>query len=189
MIGSSENSINRGILTGIAALFEEIKGLKSKAKKAAVFGCYGWSGEGNKVLSASLRTAGFEVVGDGLRALSTPDVIAMASGRFFSRSPGPTIRNLCKNFPETTAAGRGFSVNMVPLQVADHGMQIGIRRCRHPQNSRSQLPKKGQLKVPCGKYCSADGGPDRRHENPRIRIRTWATSSTTARNPPDCATA
>jgi hypothetical protein len=28
-------------LTGVAALLEEIKGLKFKAKKAAVFGCFG----------------------------------------------------------------------------------------------------------------------------------------------------
>jgi flavorubredoxin len=32
-------------------LLEEIKGLKFSSKKAAVFGCYGRSGEGNRLLS------------------------------------------------------------------------------------------------------------------------------------------
>ena len=70
-------TINRGILTSIAALLEEVKGLKFKAKKAAVFGCYGWSGEGNTILSEILRSAGFEVVGDGLKALWNPNDKAM----------------------------------------------------------------------------------------------------------------
>ena len=37
-------TINRGILTSIAGLLEEMKGLKFRNKKAAAFGCYGWSG-------------------------------------------------------------------------------------------------------------------------------------------------
>jgi flavorubredoxin len=76
LVGSP--TINRGILTGIAALLEEIKGLKFKGKKAAVFGCYGWSGEGNKVLSENLRTAGFDAIGDGFKALWNPDDQSMS---------------------------------------------------------------------------------------------------------------
>jgi flavorubredoxin len=83
LVGSP--TINRGVLTGIAALFEEIKGLKFKAKKAAVFGCYGWSGEGNKVLSENLRSAGFEVVGDGFKALWSPDEQAMTEAVDYGR--------------------------------------------------------------------------------------------------------
>jgi flavorubredoxin len=77
LVGSP--TINRGILTGIAALLEEIKGLKFKGKRAAAFGCYGWSGEGNQVLSENLRAAGFDVVGDGFRALWNPDDQAMGA--------------------------------------------------------------------------------------------------------------
>jgi anaerobic nitric oxide reductase flavorubredoxin len=83
LVGSP--TINRGVLTGIAALLEEIKGLKFKNKKAAVFGCYGWSGEGNKMLSENLRAAGFEVIGDGFRALWNPDSQSTAAAEEFGR--------------------------------------------------------------------------------------------------------
>ena len=85
-------TINRGILTGIAALLEEIKGLKFKGKKAAVFGCYGWSGEGNQVLSENLRSAGFEVIGDGLKALWSPDDSAKAAAVAYGRQIAEGLR-------------------------------------------------------------------------------------------------
>lgn len=83
LVGSP--TINRGILTGIAALLEEVKGLKFKAKKAAVFGCYGWSGEGNRVLAENLHAAGFEVVGDGFKALWNPDDQAMSAAADYGK--------------------------------------------------------------------------------------------------------
>ncbi|MGO9138997.1 MAG: anaerobic nitric oxide reductase flavorubredoxin [Syntrophales bacterium] len=66
-------TINRGILTAVAALLEEIKGLKFQGKKAAAFGCYGWSGESVKVISENLESAGFEVVDAGIKSLWNPD--------------------------------------------------------------------------------------------------------------------
>ena len=66
-------TVNRGILTSVAALIEEIKGMKFKNKKAAVFGCYGWSGESITVLADSLVAAGFNVVDEGLQVLWNPD--------------------------------------------------------------------------------------------------------------------
>jgi len=66
-------TINRGVLTSIAGLLEEMKGLKFKNKKAATFGCYGWSGESVKVIKAQLEAAGFQVIDDGLRCLWNPD--------------------------------------------------------------------------------------------------------------------
>lgn len=71
LLGSS--TINNGILVSVAALLEEMKGLKFKMKKARAFGSYGWSGEAVKILSARLADAGFEVGGDGLRLTWTPD--------------------------------------------------------------------------------------------------------------------
>jgi flavorubredoxin len=65
-------TINRGILTSMAGLLEEIKGLSFKDKKAAVFGSYGWSGESTGVLAGSLKKAGFTVVDDGLKVLWNP---------------------------------------------------------------------------------------------------------------------
>jgi anaerobic nitric oxide reductase flavorubredoxin len=65
-------TINRGILTSMAGLLEEIKGLSFKGKKAAVFGSYGWSGESTHVLAEALQQAGFSVIDDGLKVLWNP---------------------------------------------------------------------------------------------------------------------
>jgi anaerobic nitric oxide reductase flavorubredoxin len=64
---------NRGILTAIAAILEEIHGLGFKEKKAAAFGCYGWSGESVSLLNEQLKKAGFSLVDDGLKILWNPD--------------------------------------------------------------------------------------------------------------------
>ncbi|MCX5819448.1 MAG: anaerobic nitric oxide reductase flavorubredoxin [Deltaproteobacteria bacterium] len=72
-------TINRGVLTSIAGLLEEMKGLKFRNKKAAAFGCYGWSGESVKVIRGQLEAAGFQVMDDGLRCLWNPDPKAVES--------------------------------------------------------------------------------------------------------------
>ncbi|EKE01494.1 MAG: hypothetical protein ACD_21C00119G0005 [uncultured bacterium] len=74
-------TINNGIATSIAALLEEVKGLKLKNKKAASFGCYGWSGEGNKIISEQLKLAGFDIIDAGIKALWNPDQEAIKSCR------------------------------------------------------------------------------------------------------------
>lgn len=66
-------TINKGILTSIAAFLEELKGLQFKNKKAVAFGCYGWGGEGNKILAEHLKQSGFEVLDEGLKAMWNPD--------------------------------------------------------------------------------------------------------------------
>jgi flavorubredoxin len=71
LIGSP--TINRGILVSVAGILEEIKGLKFKNKKAAAFGCYGWSGESTQIISETLKASGFEVLDDGIKALWNPD--------------------------------------------------------------------------------------------------------------------
>lgn len=71
LVGSP--TINRGILTGVASVLEEIKGLRFQDKKAAAFGCYGWSGESVKIISQDLAAAGFQVVNEGIRAMWNPD--------------------------------------------------------------------------------------------------------------------
>jgi len=71
LVGSP--TINRGILVSVAAILEEIKGLSFKNKKAAAFGCYGWSGESVKIISSDLKESGFEVIDEGLRAMWNPD--------------------------------------------------------------------------------------------------------------------
>lgn len=55
-------TVSQSILSSVSGWLEFLKELKFKNKKAAVFGCYGWSGEGTKVLRKRLDDAGFDVV-------------------------------------------------------------------------------------------------------------------------------
>ncbi len=66
-------TINKGILTSIAALLEEVKGLSFTGKKAASFGTYGWSGESPRLLSEKLAEADFEIITEPLKAKWNPD--------------------------------------------------------------------------------------------------------------------
>lgn len=81
LVGSP--TINRGILTSLAAFFEEVKGLGMKKKKAAAFGCYGWSGESVGILNDHLRASGFEVVTEGFQSLWEPDGTILDLARQF----------------------------------------------------------------------------------------------------------
>ncbi len=55
-------TVGQNILSSVSGWLSFLEELKLKGKKAAVFGCYGWSGEGNKVLRAKLTEAGFTPV-------------------------------------------------------------------------------------------------------------------------------
>ena len=66
-------TINKGILTSVAGILEEIKGLRFVGKKAAAFGSYGWSGESVKIILDVLEKSGFHVVDDGLKIMWNPD--------------------------------------------------------------------------------------------------------------------
>ena len=66
-------TINKGILVSVAGILEEIRGLRFKNKKAGAFGSYGWSGESVKMISDSLKSAGFDLVDDGIKGLWNPD--------------------------------------------------------------------------------------------------------------------
>ncbi len=67
-------TINRGILHSIAALLEMARGLQFRDKKAAAFGCYGWSGESVGMINGQLEEAGFELINEeGLKVFWNPD--------------------------------------------------------------------------------------------------------------------
>jgi len=83
VVGSS--TINKGTLSSIAAILEEIKGMSFKNKKAAGFGTYGWSGESAKEISEKLQASGFTIVNDSLRALWNPDTQAIENCINFGR--------------------------------------------------------------------------------------------------------
>jgi flavorubredoxin len=85
-------TINRGILTAMTAILHEIQGLKFGNKKAAVFGCYGWSGEGNRILAENLKASGFTVIGEGFKALWKPDDTVMAEAIDFGKKLASEFR-------------------------------------------------------------------------------------------------
>lgn len=61
------------VLTSVAGWLSFLKTLKFQGKKAAAFGCYGWSGESVKIIQEKLVEAGFEVVDDNVRSLWNPE--------------------------------------------------------------------------------------------------------------------
>ncbi|MDD3049685.1 MAG: anaerobic nitric oxide reductase flavorubredoxin [Candidatus Cloacimonetes bacterium] len=77
LVGSP--TINKGISTAIAALLEEVTGLRFQGKKAAAFGTYGWSGESPKVIENRLKEAGFEIASEPLKTKWNPDNNAQKS--------------------------------------------------------------------------------------------------------------
>ncbi len=78
-------TVNKGILNAMAGIMEEIKGLHFKGKKAASFGCSGWSGEAPKLLGQLLGEAGFAVEGEGFSCTWEPDAAALDKARDFGR--------------------------------------------------------------------------------------------------------
>jgi len=80
-------TVSNSILHSMAGLVHLVKEMKFKGKKAAAFGCYGWSGESVKVLNDSLSEAGFEVINEGLKNQWNPDEKA----KELARELGKTI--------------------------------------------------------------------------------------------------
>jgi len=78
-------TINRGILSSLAGVIEEVRGLGFKKKKAAAFGCYGWGGESVKHINEELNKSGFEVITDGFKALWNPDEEALKKAKDFGK--------------------------------------------------------------------------------------------------------
>jgi anaerobic nitric oxide reductase flavorubredoxin len=66
-------TINRSALHSIVGFTHLLKELKFKNKKAASFGCYGWSGESPKVLEDMLTDAGFTIIAENLKCNWNPD--------------------------------------------------------------------------------------------------------------------
>ena len=78
LVGSPSH--NKCLLTSVAGILEELKGLSFKGKKAASFGCYGWSGEAQKRLNDILADAGYDLVDEGITNLWEPDEAAVQKG-------------------------------------------------------------------------------------------------------------
>ena len=82
-------TVGNSILSSVAGWLEYLKQLKFKKKKAAAFGCYGWSGESVKKLQEELKTAGFEVIEENIRSNWNPTEEDFAGVK-------PLVENLLK---------------------------------------------------------------------------------------------
>ncbi|MDD1725750.1 MAG: anaerobic nitric oxide reductase flavorubredoxin [Euryarchaeota archaeon] len=90
LVGSP--TVNKGVLSAAAAILEEIVGLKFQKKKAAAFGCYGWSGEAIKVISQRLKEGGFHVLNDGIMEKWNPNVEAIDNCIRFGKDVALNVR-------------------------------------------------------------------------------------------------
>ncbi|RQW88058.1 MAG: anaerobic nitric oxide reductase flavorubredoxin [Geobacter sp.] len=90
LVGSP--TINRGILSAIAGILEEIRGLGFKDKKAAAFGAYGWSGESVAMITERLREGGFTLVTEGVKELWNPDEQGLVTCVNFGRDFGRQVK-------------------------------------------------------------------------------------------------
>ncbi|NLC76795.1 MAG: anaerobic nitric oxide reductase flavorubredoxin [Clostridia bacterium] len=79
-------TVNNGILHAVAGCLEMMRGLKFKNKKAAAFGCYGWSGESVKLINEALEKAGFALINDGFKNLWNPNEDQQAKAFEFGKS-------------------------------------------------------------------------------------------------------
>ena len=66
-------TVSNSILSSVAGWLEFLKQLKFKNKRAAAFGCYGWSGESVKILQGKLKDAGFEVIDENIHPIWKPE--------------------------------------------------------------------------------------------------------------------
>ncbi|HEY8910107.1 MAG TPA: anaerobic nitric oxide reductase flavorubredoxin [Desulfosporosinus sp.] len=90
LVGSP--TINKGVSFAVAGILEMIKGLAFKNKKAAAFGSYGWSGEGNKVITTELEHCGFELLNEGLKVTWKPDNEALSSCQEYGRTIAEALK-------------------------------------------------------------------------------------------------
>ncbi|NLW25072.1 MAG: anaerobic nitric oxide reductase flavorubredoxin [Clostridia bacterium] len=74
------------ILHSVAGFINLMKQLRFKGKKAAAFGCYGWSGESVKIINELMKNAGFEVSLDGFKNLWNPDADAQREAVEFGKA-------------------------------------------------------------------------------------------------------
>ncbi len=66
-------TVVNGILSSVAGMLEMMTQVKFKGKRAAAFGCYGWSGESVKILQEKLGNAGFDVIEENVRSNWNPE--------------------------------------------------------------------------------------------------------------------
>jgi flavorubredoxin len=79
-------TVGNDILTSVSSTVHFMKSLKFQNKKAAAFGCYGWSGESVKILKEKLTDAGFRVVDESIRSMWKPNDEELASAESLAKA-------------------------------------------------------------------------------------------------------
>ncbi len=79
-------TVTGSILSSVAGWLHFLKELKFKGKSGAVFGSYGWSGEGNRELRARLAEAGFVVTEPEVRVNWKPGAEELAGAEAVARA-------------------------------------------------------------------------------------------------------
>ena len=90
LMGSSTH--NQHMLLNIAALVEDLKGLRFTRKIGAAFGSYGWAGTAVGHLEESLREAGFDVIVSDLAFRWAPSAADLERAREFGRRFAREVR-------------------------------------------------------------------------------------------------
>lgn len=76
LIGSPSH--NKCTLASVGGLLEELRGMAFHGKKAAAFGCYGWSGEAQVRVNRILDEIGYELVDEGIKNMWEPSSDALS---------------------------------------------------------------------------------------------------------------
>jgi flavorubredoxin len=102
-------TVNKGVLSSVAGILEEIRGLGFKNKKGAAFGAYGWSGEAVKAHRARSCRRRLRVVNAACASLvsartGSPTVSASAAS-----SRDNCSGRACRGAGRTTARQREIS--------------------------------------------------------------------------------
>ncbi len=84
VIGSP--TVGNNVQHSTAGFIHLLKELKFKNKKAASFGCYGWSGEAVKIMNELLEKAGFQVINEGFKNQWNPDAVRQAEAVEFGKA-------------------------------------------------------------------------------------------------------
>ncbi|AEV28653.1 putative flavoprotein [Sphaerochaeta pleomorpha str. Grapes] len=81
-------TVGGNVLSSVGGWICFLEELQFKNKKAGVFGCYGWSGEGNKVLREKLEKAGFSVVEPEIKCNWNPRLSDFEKAKAFAEALG-----------------------------------------------------------------------------------------------------
>ncbi|WP_024303442.1 anaerobic nitric oxide reductase flavorubredoxin [Pseudogulbenkiania sp. MAI-1] len=102
LVGSP--TVNNVMLPHVAALLEEMTGLRFKNKAAAAFGTHGWSGGAVERIARRLDDAGFRVLNPGIAAEWRPTDDALTQAVRFGEAIIEQLGKTGQNTAEATAA-------------------------------------------------------------------------------------